>query len=98
MREPFSKLIEKSGFGLEGLKFKQITCMCPEQYDVFKDGKQVAYIRLRWGHFTVEIPDVHGKIIFEKQFKDSLKGAFDKDEREKCLHLAAKKIKERAQN
>ncbi len=90
-------IAERSEFELEDLKFKRITQMCPEQYDVFKNGKQVAYIRLRWGHFTVEAPDVYGKLVFEKQFKDHLKGAFAINERIKYLRLAAKKIKKKLQ-
>ena len=50
------------------------------------------------GHFTIEVPDVHGKVVFEKQFKDCLKGAFDSKERKKYLHFAAKKIKESLQD
>jgi len=33
------------------------TCdCCPEQYDVFKDGEQVGYIRYRCGFFQVDTP------------------------------------------
>lgn len=42
-----------------------LTCgACPEQYDVLKDGKQVAYFRLRHGEFRVDYPDVRGKVIY----------------------------------
>jgi len=32
-----------------------LTCgACPEQYDVFKNGQQVGYLRLRHGFFSAE--------------------------------------------
>jgi len=52
---------------------------CPEQYDVFKDGKQVAYYRLRHGGFTVDYPDVSGEEIMEEYPKGD--GSFHSDER-----------------
>ena len=38
---------------IKGLNFKKTCDACPEQYDVFKDEKQVGYVRLRWGNLTV---------------------------------------------
>ena len=38
-----------------------LTCgACPEQYDAFDGERQVGYLRLRHGHFTVTCPDVGG--------------------------------------
>ena len=37
---------------------------CPEQYDVFYHGKQIAYIRERHGLCTVESPDCGDKLIY----------------------------------
>lgn len=38
---------------INGLYFKQTCVIAPEQYDVFLDGKYVAYVRCRWGRLTV---------------------------------------------
>lgn len=54
------KLYAKNGFDL------QLTCSaCPEQYDVFFEGKQAGYLRLRGGYFRVEYPDVMSETILE---------------------------------
>lgn len=54
------KLYSKYGMELK------ITCSaCPEQYEVFKNGNRVAYLRLRHGYFTVTVPDVSGVDILE---------------------------------
>lgn len=69
----------------------------PEQYDVYKDGKQIAYIRLRLGNLTVRVPDVDGKLIYHKNFgENSMKGYFNtQDERMKYLTKIAKILKEK---
>ena len=42
---------------------------CPEQYDAFihDDGgtRQVGYLRLRHGYFSVECPDCGGELVLE---------------------------------
>lgn len=73
-------------YALHGLELRGDGCACPEQYDVFKDGKQVAYYRLRWGEFTVDYPDVNGEeIIYHRTNGD---GMFDDDERIPYLESA----------
>lgn len=53
----------------------------PEQYDVYRGSKQVAYIRLRMGRLSVSVPDVGGEVIYYKDFnKDPVKGYFDNNE------------------
>lgn len=76
------------------LDFVKTCPACPEQYDVFYKGKQVAYLRLRWGYFSVDIPDACGKEIFGEQIDDSgWQGEFDNDERrQKYLEIAKDKI------
>lgn len=74
-----------------------ITCpACPEQYDVFKGDKQVAYFRLRHGVFTVDYPDVEGDEIYYAEPKGN--GIFDKDERlnymAKAMRVVLNKINE----
>ena len=67
------------------------TChACPEQYDAFVDGEQVGYLRLRHGEFTVEYPDVNGKLIYEAQPEGD--GMFSGNEREYFLNKAKEEI------
>ncbi|MBE7009602.1 MAG: hypothetical protein E7422_10920 [Ruminococcaceae bacterium] len=70
------------------------TCdMCPEQYDaVDQKGKMLGYLRLRWGNFTVECPDVWGELVYEAQPEGF--GCFEDDEREEYLQKAKKAIAE----
>lgn len=45
------------------LKAMQLVMTCPaypEQYDAFYAGKQVAYLRVRHGVFSVYFPDLEG--------------------------------------
>ena len=69
--------------------------MCPEQYDVFnKDGEQVGYIRLRWGHLRCDVPDCGGETIYEHHFSNGLKGSFDNErERNKYLNIIDDRLK-----
>ncbi len=63
-----------------GLELVQ-TCGCsPEQYDVFKDGKQIAYIRLRWDVLRVDVPDCGEETIMSKDFGDGWSGCFKDNE------------------
>lgn len=70
------------------------TCgACPEQYnafikDFFSDNglRQVGYLRLRHGYFTVEYPWPGGKIIFEDNPDGD--GCFTEREREDYLEKA----------
>lgn len=60
------------------------TCFaCPEQYDVMVGDEQVAYLRLRHGHFTARVPDVGGEIVYECHPEGD--GLFEDDERVKYL-------------
>lgn len=49
---------------IQGLEFEKTCTACPEQYDVFLEGEQVGYVRLRWGHLTVDCPDVNGVQVY----------------------------------
>lgn len=54
-------------------KYKVVrTCdACPEQYDIYdKDGHQVAYVRERWEHLTVECPDCGDILVFSADLTD----------------------------
>jgi hypothetical protein len=64
-----------------------LTCdTCPEQYDVTKDGKKVAYLRLRHGHFSVRVPDHSGEEIMCGHPRGE--GSFENDERTEWLKKA----------
>ena len=64
---------------------------CPEQYDVLdSQGNQVAYLRLRHGSYTVSVPDVGGKILYQAFPQGD--GFFDDDERVKYLDESIKNI------
>ena len=57
-----------------------LTCLaCPEQYDVFKDGEQVGYLRLRHGYFYASIPNYSDEIVYEAEPKGD--GMFESNER-----------------
>jgi hypothetical protein len=63
------------------------TCgCCPEQYDVFKDGKQAAYLRLRHGFFRADVPDCGGETVFRGSPRGD--GIFEDDERDMWLSAA----------
>lgn len=67
---------------IEGYLFHKTCEAFPEQYDVYRGKKQVAYVRLRMGRLTVRVPDVSGKVVYYKNFEkeDPVKGYFDNDE------------------
>lgn len=83
-----TKLYKNNGFELKR------TCGAhPEQYDVFKDGKQVAYYRLRHGEFTVDIPYSNGETIYWAY--PSSDGVFDPKERLMYLTKALRAVQSR---
>lgn len=89
MQEAQLPLVKKL-YTKNGLELK-ITCgACPEQYEVFKDGKQVAYYRLRHGEFRVDYPECGGETIYEAEpFGD---GMFETNERLIYLTRAMRKV------
>ena len=71
------------------------TCsVCPEQYEVFDNetGKQLAYFRLRHGHFRADVPDVGGQTVYDADTKGD--GWFEDTERRAELERAIKAVKE----
>ena len=74
------------------------TCECsPEQYEVYikedSERKIIAYLRLRWGTFTVSYPNVGGECIYSHSFSDRYKGMFSNEgERKLYLDIAVKAI------
>lgn len=82
---------------IRGYEFIKTSSACPEQYDVFKDGKQVGYLRLRHGEFRVDYPTHRsdgGNTIYTANPNGD--GMFDDDERERFLNEAIDAI-EKAQ-
>jgi hypothetical protein len=77
----------------DGINLIETCSMCPEQYDAFDaEKKQVGYIRLRHGHFTVECPDVFGEVVYENDTIGD--GSFiDENERKFELQMAVNAIK-----
>ncbi len=68
--------------------FLKLTCgACPEQYDVFKDDKQVGYLRLRHGFFYADHPDCGGERVYESEDMQG-DGMFLAEERQKYLEAA----------
>lgn len=75
------------------LVFKCTCCACPEQYDVFYNDKQVAYVRLRHGYLYCDVPDCNSDTIYEANPQG--KGCFwDDEEREYYLNIIKDKIVE----
>lgn len=65
----------------------ELTCSaCPEQYDVYKDGKQVGYLRLRHGYFVASYLDCGGETVYESATDGD--GIFMDDERDRHLFNA----------
>lgn len=73
-----------------GFELVKTSDACPEQYDVFKNGEQVAYLRLRHGYFTCEVPDCGGKLVYEARPEGD--GIFEPEERERYLTAALQAV------
>lgn len=72
----------------------RLTCgACPEQYDAFRDGIQVGYLRLRHGSFRVDFPECGGETIYEASPRGD--GEFEDDERDYYLRFAVDAIQKR---
>ena len=65
---------------IKGLFFQDTCSACPEQYDVYKDGQLVGYVRLRWGGLSCEYPYILGERIYTHAFDDGYMGCFESDE------------------
>lgn len=80
----------KKLYAKNGLVIKLTCGACPEQYEVFKDGEQVAYYRLRHGGFTVDYPSCGGQTIYE-DFPNG-DGTFDENKRLIYLTKALREV------
>lgn len=70
-------------------KLVQTCSACPEQYDVFCDGVQVGYLRLRHGCFRAEH---NGKTVYTAAPDGD--GQFEPEERKRYLNAACKAIRD----
>jgi len=67
--------------------FHETCSACPEQYDVYIDGFQIGYVRLRWGYLRCDTPDVGGRQVYSHEFDDAAyQGCFDSDD-QRDYHL-----------
>jgi len=71
----------------EDIKLLQTCFACPEQYDAYFDGKEVGYLRLRWGNFTADFMD---ETVYTANPNGD--GIFESEEREFYLTEAKKAI------
>lgn len=62
---------------------------CPEQYDVYLDGKEIGYLRLRHGRFRAETP-FGGQVVYVAEPEGD--GCFKDHERDQHLAAAIKAI------
>lgn len=85
---------------IKGLYFDCTCGACPEQYDVYdSEGKQVGYVRLRWGWLRCEYPEVFGEVIYTASIGGAFTGCFESDEqRMEHLNNIADKILEKINN
>ena len=74
---------------LDDYKLVQTCGACPEQYDMFYNGKLIGYLRLRNGNFTVRYygNDIEGELVYQATL-DHDYGAFEYEEREEYLTKA----------
>lgn len=67
-----------------------LTCIsCPEQWDIFYDGRQVGYLRCRHSRWSLEYPDCGGELLirepwhpergeYESNFDDERPAVFER--------------------
>lgn len=74
---------------VQDFRLERTSYACPEQYDAyFRDEPMpCAYFRLRNGHFTVQVPDVEGELVYSSSDMKG-DGIFDSPE-ERLFYLTA---------
>lgn len=79
-----------------GLVFERTCTWAPEQYDVRSGDRVVAYVRLRWGALTVEMPGPCDELVYVRHFDDRYQGAFpDEPVRTYYLQVIARVVDSR---
>lgn len=75
----------------DDIRLERTCYACPEQYDAYDpNGRKVAYLRLRHGCFTVDMPHTGGQTIYSAE--PSGDGIFAADERDDYLREARERI------
>jgi len=73
------------------IRLDQTCGACPEQYDAYApDGRQVGYLQLRHGSFTVQMPGASGTVVYHANPAGD--GVFDPGERDEYLREATQTI------
>lgn len=72
-----------NAINVKGFILNKTCSACPEQYDVYKGGTQVGYLRLRHGRFRADVPDCGGATVYSAYPNGD--GIFDSDERDHFL-------------
>lgn len=77
--------------GTYNFEFHETCGACPEQYDVYLEGKLVAYVRLRYAKLAAYVPDVGGRQVHlhywdEPEALDGYLGIFP-DDIQRNFHL-----------
>ncbi len=78
---------------INGYELVQTCGACPEQYDVFKDGKYAAYFRLRHGWFRADVGECGRETVFESGDMNG-DGMFEDGERIEFLTKAVNAVHE----
>lgn len=76
-------LTQQDKLQVRGCELRLTCSACPEQYDVFQDGHQIGYLRLRGGWFRADYGGCGGETVFEAYPNGD--GRFEDDERPKFL-------------
>lgn len=74
------------------LELKRTCAAAPEQYELFRDGRQIGYLRLRHGFFRAHYPDHNAP---ESVYSTGVRGGgafYDDEERSRELRAAAVEI------
>jgi hypothetical protein len=73
------------------IRLQQTSEACPEQYNAFDEsGRQVGYLRLRHGRFSVRVPDSRGREVYTASPDGD--GCFTSEEVERYLAEACRAI------
>lgn len=71
---------------IKGFELEMTCGACPEQYDVYLCGENVAYLRLRHGYFYAQCP-IGGEVVYQTHPRNS-DGIFSYEDRAEHLPRA----------